>query len=188
MDGESPDLLSGYIARFVQSICGGKISREVSVGAGVAWQRCVYFNPELTKQLTGIELAHPQQRQILNELGFIVEPGEDKTWNVTPPAWRNDIDGQADLVEEIIRVAGYDKLPMVPLPRLSVVAQPAYSQEQLRPIHLRRMLVAAGLNEAVTFSFMSQSDAALFGGGNDALTLVNPISSELDCMLSLIHI
>ena len=182
LDGESPDLLSGYIARFVQSICGGKISREVSVGAGVAWQRCVYFNPELTQQLTGIELAHPQQRQILNELGFIIEPGEDKTWNVTPPAWRNDIDGQADLVEEIIRVAGYDKLPMVPLPRLSVVAQPAYSQEQLRPIHLRRMLVAAGLNEAVTFSFMAQSDAALFGGGDDALTLVNPISSELDCM------
>ena len=182
LDGDSPDLLSGYIARFVQSICGGEISHEVSVGSGVRWQRHIYFNPELTHQLTGIELTYEQQRQTLNDLGFVIEPGHDATWQVTPPPWRNDIDGQADLVEEIIRIAGYDKLPMVPLPRLSVVAQPAYSQEQLRPIHLRRMLVAAGLYEAVTFSFMAQSDAALFDGGDDALTLLNPISSELDCM------
>ena len=182
LDGESPNLLSGYIARFVQSICGGEISEEVSVGSGVAWQRHIYFNPELTKQLTGIELESLKQRQILNELGFLVELSQDNTWKVMPPAWRNDIDGQADLVEEIIRIAGYDKLPMVPLPSLNVVAQPSYSEEQLRPIYLRRLLAAAGLNEAVTFSFMAQSDAALFNGGDDALTLVNPISRELDCM------
>ena len=182
LDGESPDLLSGYIARFVQSICGGEISKEVSVGGGVAWQRDIYFNPELTKQLTGVELANLKQKQILNELGFSVEASQDDTWKVMPPAWRNDIDVQADLVEEIIRIAGYDKLPMVPLPSSSVIAQPSYSEEQLRPIYLRRMLAATGLNEAVTFSFMAKSDAELFNGGDDALTLVNPISSELDCM------
>ncbi len=182
LDGESPDMLSGYIARFVQNICGGEISYEVSVGNGVNWKRNITFNPKLTKQLTGIELLNTEQTKILKNLGFKVEQKKVDVWEIMPPAWRNDVDGQADLVEEIIRVAGYDKLPMVPLPKTSVVAQPAYSNEQLRPIHLRRMLVAAGLTEAVTFSFMAQSDALLFDGGEEALKLVNPISSDLDCM------
>ena len=182
LDGESPDLLSGYIARFVQQICGGEISYEVSVGRGVDWKRNITFNPESTKKMTGIELPNVEQTNILKNLGFIVRQKQNDSWDVMPPAWRNDVDGQADLVEEIIRIAGYDKLPMVPLPKTSVVAQPAYSNEQLRPIYLRRMLVAAGLTEAITFSFMAQSDALLFDGGGDALKLVNPISSELDCM------
>ena len=182
LDGESPDLLSGYIARFVNKICGGEISYEVSVGGGVNWKRNVTFDPKLTKQLTGIELQNTIQANILKSLGFIVDQKKGDSWDVMPPAWRNDIDGQADLVEEVIRVAGYDKLPMVPLPKTSVVAQPAYSNEQLRPIYLRRMLVAAGLTEAVTFSFMAQTDALLFDGGEEALKLVNPISSDLDCM------
>ncbi len=182
LDGESPDLLAGYIARFIQMICGGKVSHKVIAGSGVVWQRHITFNPSLTQQLTGIDLPHQEQNDILDALGFVIEQQKDGVWQVMPPSWRNDIDGQADLVEEIIRVAGYDKLPMVPLPSLSVVAQPAYSESQSRPIYLRRMLVAAGLNEAVTFSFMSQEDAKLFDGGDESLTLVNPISSELDCM------
>ena len=182
LDGESPDSLSGYIARFVQKICGGEISHVVSVGDGVKWQRKITFKPELTRQLTGIELAHTEQSNILKDLGFVVKHDQDHSWEVMPPAWRNDVDGEADLVEEIVRIAGYDKLPMVSLPATSVVAKPVYSHEQLRPVLLRRMLVAAGLYEAVTFSFMAQSDAVLFDGGDEALTLVNPISSELDCM------
>ena len=182
LDGESPNLLSGYIARFVQQICGGEVSHEVSIGSGVKWKRNITFNPKITKQLTGIELQNTEQNNIMKNLGFIVEQKQADRWDVMPPAWRNDVDGQADLVEEIIRVAGYDKLPMVPLPKTSVVAQPAYSNEQLRPIYLRRMLVAAGLTEAVTFSFMAQSNALLFDGGGEALKLVNPISNDLDCM------
>ena len=146
------------------------------------WQRKITFKPELTRQLTGIELAYTEQSNILKDLGFVIKHDQDHSWEVMPPAWRNDVDGEADLVEEIVRIAGYDKLPMVSLPATSVVAKPVYSHEQLRPVLLRRMLAAAGLYEAVTFSFMAQSDAVLFDGGDEALTLVNPISSELDCM------
>jgi phenylalanyl-tRNA synthetase beta chain len=101
---------------------------------------------------------------------------------VSPPSWRGDIEGEADLVEEVLRVKGYDQVPAVPLPRDSVVSRPAILPARRRLELVRRTLAERGLTEAVTFSFISFGVAELFGGGQPELRLVNPISADLDAM------
>jgi phenylalanyl-tRNA synthetase beta chain len=98
------------------------------------------------------------------------------------PSWRRDIDGEADLVEEVARIRGFDAIPPVPLARTTAVSRPAWSAEQLRAPRAKRVLAARGLMECVTWSFVPAAQAALFGGGAEALTLVNPISSDLTTM------
>ena len=122
-----------------------------------------------------------RQAEILQQLGFDVR-GEKDGWKVSPPSWRGDIDGAADLVEEIARIHGFDNLPMQHLERDHVVSQPAVSAEQARPLRLRRALAGRGLTEAVTFSFLAETEALMFGGGDASLRLVNPISSDLSLM------
>ena len=182
LDASSPVDFAGHIARLILDICGGEASQLVLAGAGVNWMRQISFNPAKTIALTGVDVAPSAQAEILEKLGFLVDQTDASNWQVQPPSWRNDIDGAADLVEEIIRIAGYDKLPMVSLPKTATVARPAYAAHQLRAVMLRRHLAAEGLMEAVTFSFMKSSDAAVFGGGAAHLHLANPISADLDCM------
>ena len=182
LDGESPVKMAGYIARLVRDICGGEISQLVIAGAGVDWQRQIAFSPARTKALTGVDCPVDTQSQILETLGFSIDKQDADNWSVQPPAWRNDIVGAADLVEEIIRIYGYDKLEMTALPRDFVVAKPAFDPQQRRAVWLRRTLAERGITEAVTFSFLKHQDAALFGGGDTALHLANPISADLDCM------
>ena len=178
LDQYGPEQMAGYIARFVQQICGGEISHLQVAGSHSYKPKHIAFSPNRTQTLTGVDVAEAEQRRILQLLGF----ESDANWNVTVPAWRNDIDGSADLVEEIIRIYGFDKLNMTPLPRLDVVARPAYSPAQRRGPALRRLLAARGMTEAVTFSFLKSEDAVLFGGGDKALGLANPISADLDMM------
>ena len=182
LDGESPEKMAGHIARLVHSICGGEMSEIVIAGEGGNWQRAIAFNPSQVKQLTGVDCADDKQAEILDILGFEVDRHQAESWSVKPPAWRNDVVGSADLVEEIIRIYGYDKLEMTPLPRDFVVAKPSYNPLQRRPVMLRRILATRGMTEAVTFSFLKTDDAKLFGGGDDALRLANAISSDLDSM------
>ena len=106
----------------------------------------------------------------------------DGGFDVAPPSWRGDIDGAADLVEEIARIRGFDHLPMDQMPREDVVAKPSLSPAQARLFRLRRALATRGLMEAVTFSFLSGDDSVRFGGGADNLKLVNPISADLSVM------
>jgi len=181
LDANAPDLFAGHVARLVTSICGGQASHTVRAGGGVDWQRQIALSPEKLQRLTGIELPDSRQREILETLGFQVE-GDDKSWLVTPPSWRGDIDGAADLVEEIARIHGFDHLPVTALPRLHVVSQPAVNAMQARPLRLRRALAERGLMEAVTFSFLAPKEASLFGGGAAKLCLVNPISADLSVM------
>jgi phenylalanyl-tRNA synthetase beta chain len=101
---------------------------------------------------------------------------------VTPPSWRGDIVGEADLVEEILRIKGYDKIPAVPLERESALSRPALAPPQRRAELVRRSLATRGLTEAVTFSFIAAREAELFGGADPQLRLVNPISADLDAM------
>ena len=101
---------------------------------------------------------------------------------VTAPSWRPDIHGAADLVEEVVRIAGLDKVPSAPMPRLSGVARPVLTETQRRVRRARRVLAGRGLVEAITWSFITRSAAASFGGGQDALELANPISSEMSSM------
>jgi phenylalanyl-tRNA synthetase beta chain len=117
-----------------------------------------------------------EQRAILERLGFSVA----SDWTVTVPTWRRDVDGPADIVEEVIRVAGIDRVPPTPLDRPAGVATPTATPEQKLERRARRAAAARGLNEAVTWSFVSEAEAAAFGGG--AWTLANPISEDLKVM------
>jgi phenylalanyl-tRNA synthetase beta chain len=128
-----------------------------------------------------MDVPAADQVAILETLGFTVAAG-DGGWTVSPPPWRGDIDGAADLVEEIGRIYGYDHLPMDHLPREHVVAQPSLNPAQALQFRLRRALASRGLMEAVTFSFLSEPQAVAFGGGAANLTLVNPISADLSVM------
>ncbi|PZN98725.1 MAG: phenylalanine--tRNA ligase subunit beta, partial [Alphaproteobacteria bacterium] len=117
---------------------------------------------------------------ILGQLGFLVQAGTP--WTVTPPSWRRDVGGPADLVEEVARIEGFDALPATPLPDQKAISRGVLNPRQARVRIARRALAAMGYAEAVTWSFTRQGIAALFGGGDDRLVLENPIASDLDCM------
>ena len=106
----------------------------------------------------------------------------DSNWLVVPPSWRHDVDGPADLVEEVVRIYGLTDVPSVPLARGNAVAAPVLSKSQRRTRAARRGLAARGFNECVTFSFIARDQAKLFGGGDDARQLSNPIASDLDAL------
>jgi phenylalanyl-tRNA synthetase beta chain len=181
LDVTSPEWASGYVARLVMDICGGQASHMVVAGDGAKWKREVFLANDKVERLTGMIVPKGRQAEILESLGFTIR--EDVAgWQVSPPPWRGDIDGAADLVEEISRVYGFDHLPMVHLPREHVVAQPAVNVAQARPLRLRRAMAERGLTEAVTFSFLAEKEAVMFGGGDASLRLVNPISADLSIM------
>ncbi|HEU0157392.1 MAG TPA: phenylalanine--tRNA ligase subunit beta, partial [Stellaceae bacterium] len=118
----------------------------------------------------------------LEKLGFAVETGAGGDLQVEPPSWRGDIEGEADLVEEVLRVEGYDRIPAVPLARETALPRPALSKKRLRVEQVRRTLGGRGLIETVAFSFISAREAELFGGAKAELRLANPISTDLDQM------
>jgi len=124
--------------------------------------------------------------RILTDLGFGVEatanPEGEDGWSCEVPSWRHDVVGEADLVEEVVRIHGYDNIPIVPLERESALPKPAVNGSQERRNLARRALAGRGITEAVTFSFLPSAQAALFGGGAEELNLVNPISADLDVM------
>ena len=182
LDAASPVQMAGYIARLVQSVCGGRFSHLVVAGTPEITPQTVAFPPARTQALTGISCSDDKQATILADLGFSVDRSTASLWQVEVPSWRNDIYGPADLVEEVIRVLGYDNLEMTALPRDNYIARPAFSPDQLRAVLLRRLLAGRGLTEAVTFSFLRPEDARLFGGGNEALGVANPISTDLSMM------
>ena len=181
LDSESPIWAAGHIARMVTDICGGTASLPVTIGPGVDWKRSIFLAAGKVESLSGMIIEAAEQQRILEALGFTVT-AVDGGFDVAPPSWRGDIDGAADLVEEIARIRGFDHLPMDHLPRQDVVAKPSLSPAQARLFRLRRALATRGLMEAVTFSFLSADDAARFDGGADSLKLVNPISADLSVM------
>lgn len=167
--------------RLILDLCGGEPSEIVIAGAEPQWRRIIAFDPERVRRLAGLDLGPGDVERILGQLGFEIAR-DGKTFNVTPPSWRADIIGEACLVEEVARIHGYDKIPVTPLPRAAYLPGAALNGAQRRRVAARRTLAARGLVEAVTFSFLPSAQAALFGGGSDALKLVNPISSDLDAM------
>jgi phenylalanyl-tRNA synthetase beta chain len=167
--------------RLVLDLCGGEPSDVAVSGAVPKWQRTYRFRPEGTRTLGGLDVAANESRRILEAVGCSVSEREG-AFQVTPPAWRGDIEGEADLVEEVLRIYGYDKILAVPLPRETVMPQPALTPAQRRAQFVRRTLAARGLVEAVTFSFMPRKLAELFGAVPDSLRLANPISADLDQM------
>ena len=161
-------ILTGLIL----DICGGEASAAERVGEPPTDKLRTTFDFARTKALAGLDVPEPRQREILQSLGF--ELNRDQ---VTIPSWRRDIDGPADLVEEIARIIGYDRVPSTPLERAPGVARPTATRSQLVERRLRRTAAARGFDEAVTWSFISEPEASAFGGGE--WILANPISEDM---------
>jgi len=160
----------------VTEICGGTASSVTRAGTPPLGTRSIAYDPARAETLGGLAIGADRQREILESLGFAVSAD----WHVTPPSWRRDVDGSADLVEEVIRIEGIDKVPSTPLPRTPGVATPTATPEQKLERRVRRAAAARGLNETVTWSFLSRAQADSFGGG--AWQVANPISEELKVM------
>ncbi len=160
--------------------CGGEASDVVIAGAPPPPHKHIEFDPGLVESLGGIRVPQDEIIAILENLGFTVL--EHATLHVTPPSWRRDIDGPADLVEEVVRIHGLAEVPSVALSRDAAVAKPVLTTSQRRARAVRRALAARGFNECVSFSFIARDHAGLFGGGDDARQLSNPIASDLDAM------
>jgi phenylalanyl-tRNA synthetase beta chain len=166
--------------RLILDLCGGEPSDLVVAGEAPADPAAFTFDPARVASLTGLALDDDRIAEILTRLGFEVVRGTP--WTVTPPSWRRDVEGPADLVEEVARIEGYGALPSTPLPDLGAPSKGVLNPRQARVRTARRALAAMGYAEAVTWSFTKQSTAALFGGGDDSLRVENPIAADLDCM------
>jgi phenylalanyl-tRNA synthetase beta chain len=164
-------ILTGLIV----DICGGEPSAVLRVGQPPVERRTIAFDFDRTRSLGGIEVPEARQRTILERLGFELNGNA-----VTIPTWRRDVEGSADLVEEVARIEGYDKLPSTPLKREPGVAKPTATRSQLMERRVRRTAAARGLDEAVTWSFISEKEGDAFGGAD--WRLANPISEELKVM------
>jgi len=167
--------------RLIMALCGGEPSDVGISGAVPKWQRSYTFRPSRVRTLGGVDVPAAESKRILEALGCRVME-QAGVFAVAPPSWRGDIEGEADLVEEVLRIHGYDRIPAVPLPRDTAMPRPALTPAQRRVDFVRRTLAARGLVEAVTFSFMPRPLAELFGAAPDSLRLVNPISADLDQM------
>lgn len=166
--------------KYILELCGGEASKCIIAGKEERRNQTVAFRADRVRSLGGIDLPEKKSVGILKKLGFEgVKKG--KGIAVRVPSWRNDIEGEADLVEEVLRIHGYDAIPSLPLtPETSlpqVVVTPAEHQAEFA----RRMLAGRGMVEAVNWSFLSSRAAADFGG-NKALALENPISADLDML------
>jgi phenylalanyl-tRNA synthetase beta chain len=166
--------------KLILDLCGGEPSETVLFGQAPAAPAGFAFDPARVAALTGLAVTEDRIADILTALGFEVARGAP--WRVTPPSWRRDAEGPADLVEEVARIVGYDALPSTPLPDLGAPARGVLSPRQSRVRIARRAMAALGWSEAVTWSFLKQSTAVLFGGGSERLVVENPIAADLDCM------
>ena len=164
-------ILSGLIV----DICGGEPSAALQIGQPPVEKRVITFDFGRTKELGAIDVPKQRQKEILESLGFEVDGNK-----ITVPTWRRDVEGPADLVEEVARIVGYDEVPSTPLERTPGVAKPTATRSQMVERRVRRTAAARGLDEAVTWSFISETEAAAFGGGD--WKLANPISEDLKVM------
>ena len=182
LDQETPEWVHHYVSSLVLDICGGEVSHVQTIGSGQNWEREIKFETEKVYQLTGVRIDDERIHQIFSDLGFDVVK-EKYVWLIKPPSWRNDIDGSADLVEEIIRIYGYENIPELKLFNEQVLPKPAITRENKRLMTIKNMLAGRGLIETVTYSFLSSQEAKIFFPGNiENLQISNPISSDLDCM------
>ena len=167
--------------RLILDLCGGEPSELAVAGAEPAWRRAIAFRQSRVRALGGLDVPEAETKRLLGALGFEAN-GSGESQSVVPPSWRSDVQGEADIVEEVLRLKGFDAIPAVSLRRATAKPEPALDLGQRRVRLARRVLAARGLNEAVTWSFMPSGKAALFGGVADALRVANPISADLDVM------
>ncbi len=184
VDPESALWGAEVAARLVLELCGGEASVPVIAGEMPAWRHDVPLRPERVRRLGGVDISETEVSRILGDLGYGVTDGSE-TLTAAVPSWRRDVAGEADLIEDVLRIYGYDKIPVVPMRPETALPETVLTAAQRRRSHLRRELAARGMLEAVTWSFMRTGWAELFAGANGLnpmLRLQNPISSELDFM------
>jgi phenylalanyl-tRNA synthetase beta chain len=185
--GIDPNFLDTGLALLTQLIvelCGGEVSQVVRAGAAPGTPKIVHFTPSLVQKLGGVTVNPGEQQRILEGLGFSVVASEGhgaQSWAVTVPGWRPDIDGAADIVEEVVRIHGLDNVESVPLPRADGVARPTATPTQALERRVRRAAAARGLQEAVTWSFLPEPAAQAFAEG-PLWVLANPISEDMKAM------
>jgi phenylalanyl-tRNA synthetase beta chain len=162
----------------IVDFCGGEPSRVIVAGDPTKPKRAVPFPYSEVKRLLGVDIPQTEGEAILARLGFELKGG-----TAIVPSWRPDIEGKADIVEQIVRIAGLDRVPPAPLPRANEgVPAPVLTLLQKRTRMAKRALAALGLREAVTWSFIAKPAAELFGGGKPELALANPIAADLSDM------
>jgi len=167
--------------RMVLDLCGGTPSAITSAGELHIPDRVIDFPLDEVKRLAGVKLRFAELKLVLSRLGFLLA-GAGPVIKVAVPTWRPDVHGKADIVEEIVRIIGVDRVPMTPFERGDSGRKPVLTVLQNRTSKARRALAARGLVEAVTWSFVSNPQAKLFGGGKPELALANPIAADLSDM------
>jgi len=168
----------------ILDICGGEASHVVEAGSPVTIETQYDFDTSLTQKRTGVAIEEDRQISILSSLGFKVE-GKSSPYKVTSPSWRPDIMGVADLIEEVIRIYGYDDMEAVSLPKLTTLTEKSLSKTHELRIKSNRAMAVNGMQECITWSFMDHDLAAKFtpeGMISPSLRLTNPVSVELDTM------
>ncbi|HEY4773958.1 MAG TPA: phenylalanine--tRNA ligase subunit beta [Xanthobacteraceae bacterium] len=167
--------------KMVLELCGGEPSRIVVVGDAQPPERVIDFPLDEIKRLAGLDIGFAEVRRVLGHLGFFIA-GSGPTVKVAVPSWRADVHGKADIVEEVVRIIGVDRVPLTPFERGALARRPVLTPIQTRTRKTKRALAARGLTEVVTWSFIAKAQADLFGGAHPALALVNPIASDLSDM------
>jgi phenylalanyl-tRNA synthetase beta chain len=167
--------------KMVLDLCGGTASEIIVAGDPQAPDRVIDFPLSELKRLAGITVPLPEVRRILERLGFFVA-GQGERVKVAVPSWRADVETKADVVEEVVRILGVDRVPLTPFDRGEAPRKPVLTSIQLRTRKAKRALAARNLVEAVTWSFIAHKPAELFGGGKPELVLANPIAAELSDM------
>ena len=167
--------------RMIVELCGGTPSEIVVAGEVEVPERVIDFPLSEAKRLAGLTVPLPEIRGVLERLGFFVA-GQGERIKVAVPSWRADVQGRADVVEEIVRIVGVDRVPATAFDRGEAPRKPVLTPIQQRTRKAKRALAARNLVEAVTWSFIGKRQAELFGGGKPELALANPIAAELSDM------
>jgi phenylalanyl-tRNA synthetase beta chain len=167
--------------RMVLDLCGGEPSQVTVAGTPEVPARIIDLPLDEVPRLSGLTVDQREVERVLGRLGFLVA-ATGKNLKVTVPSWRGDVEGKADLVEEVVRILGVDRIPATPFDRGEAPRKPVLTPIQLRTRKAKRALAARGMVEAVAWSFISKAQAELFGGGKAELALANPIASDLSDM------
>ncbi|MGY5807225.1 phenylalanine--tRNA ligase subunit beta [Rhizobium sp. LEGMi198b] len=182
--GVDPEYMAPGLERtteLVLACCGGTAAKAKVEGYKGYDAKIVDFPFSEVKRLTGLDVSVEEGRSILTKLGFSVS-GSGERVSVAVPSWRPDVDGKADLVEEIMRIHGVDNIKPQPLASHNAVNGKILTTLQIRTRTAKRALASRGMLEAVTWSFISEDQAKLFGGGSNALKLANPIAADMSDM------
>jgi phenylalanyl-tRNA synthetase beta chain len=181
VDPQSAEWGAEVAARMILDLCGGEVSNPTVAGSMPDWQRQASLRVSRLESFGGAAVSEDGTISILDRLGF-TPAASGGVVAVEIPSWRPDVEGEHCLVEEVLRVHGYDEIPAVPMRHAGALPQPALNGGQRRAALAKRVLAGRGMMEAVSWSFMGRDEAALFGDLPDSLSLANPISADLDVM------